>query len=280
MTKPVSSFDRAAGTYLRHAAVQGELARWLAEWLPSDRKGRALEVGAGPGVFTRFLLPWEGPLAATDLSPAMCAVGRKAFPGVAWRTMAAESPDPGPWDWIFSSSMLQWAADPASVFASWRRCLSPGGRVLGGLFAAESLPEWEALAGRAPLQWRTPAQWRTFVREAGLRLLRDEAQRRTCVYPSAGALARSLHRVGAAPERRLPAGKMRRLLADYGRLHPAPGGVGATWTFYRFEAEAGRRGQPDSFLHPRGPWAAGGSGRISELTVDEAPRMGKGTGPA
>ena len=136
------------------------MAEWLAQWIPSDRSGRALELGAGPGLFTRHLLPWRGALTASDLSGSMCSAGRMSVPGVAWEEMPAEAPTGGPWDWIFSSSMLQWVADPREVFAAWHACWLPGGRVLAGLFVEGSLPELGALAGEpAPLTWRKPAEW-------------------------------------------------------------------------------------------------------------------------
>lgn len=242
---PAPSFERAARGYGDHSRVQEAMAAWLAEWLPGARSGRVLEVGAGPGVFTRFLLPWQGPVLATDLSPAMCEAGRKAVPQVEWRPMAAESPATGPWDWIVSSSMLQWAEDPAAVFAAWRSRLAPGGRVLGGLFASGSLQEWAAVAGEpSPLKWRTADAWRGFVAGAGLRVLRDETERRTFLYPSARVFLRSLHGVGGAPARRLPPGRLRRMMGDYEARHRGPDGVGATWVFHRFEASAssGRNG--------------------------------------
>jgi malonyl-CoA O-methyltransferase len=234
----LSSFERAAATYLAHAGVQTAMAEWLAEWLPAERAGRALEVGAGPGIFTRLLLPWAGPLTASDLSPAMCAAGRGMLPDLRWRVMAAEAPEKGPWDWIFSSSLLQWTVDPAAVFGAWRACLAPGGRVLSGLFVKESLPEWRALAGdAAPLAWRTMAEWREHLNRAGFQILRDEAKKRVFTHPSAHAFLRSLHGVGAAPARRFSAGRLRRLLNDYEARHGTPQGAKATWTFYRFEAK-------------------------------------------
>jgi len=233
----LATFERAAATYLAHAGVQTAMAEWLAEWLPAERAGRALEVGAGPGIFTRLMLPWAGPLTASDLSPAMCAVGRGMLPEVRWRVMAAEDPEGGPWDWIVSSSVLQWAADPAAVFAAWHRCLPPGGRVLSGLFVKESLPEWQAVAGSgAPLAWRATAEWRAHLERAGFRVVRDEARKRVFTHPSARAFLRSLHGVGAAPARRFAAGRLRRLLLDYEERHGTPQGVKATWMFYRFEA--------------------------------------------
>jgi SAM-dependent methyltransferase len=234
----VDSFGRAASDYGRHAFVQTAMAAWLAEWLPTDRRGQALEMGAGTGGFTRHLLPWRGRLVASDLAPAMWAVGRTAFPQIEWREMAAETPDRGPWDWIFSSAMLQWVAQPGGLFAAWNDRLAPGGRVLGGLFVADSLPELNNLLGdESPIEWRTVDHWRRYLEEGGFRIVRDSSVPRTFFYPSAIALLRSVHGVGAAPVRRIAPGRLRRLLQDYEKRHAVVGGVSATWTFYRFEAE-------------------------------------------
>jgi malonyl-CoA O-methyltransferase len=232
-----ASFSRAAPDYRIHAEVQSALADWLAEWLPDPRSGRALELGAGPGLFTERLLPWTGEVLATDLSAAMCAAGRARLPDVAWAQAAAERPPRGPWDWIFASSMLQWVDDPVAVFCGWRDALAPGGRVLAGLFVAGSLPEWQSVAGAgAPLRWRAPEAWRMFLSEARLDLRRDEARVRGFTHPSARSFLRSVHGVGAAPSRRTSPAVLRRLLRDYERRHAVPGGVRSTWTFYRFEA--------------------------------------------
>jgi SAM-dependent methyltransferase len=233
------SFDRAAATYLEHAEAPAALARWVADWLPAERAGRALEVGAGPGVFTRLLLPWSGPVLATDLSAAMCAAGRSRVPEVRWRTMAAERPAAGPWDWILSSGMLQWAADPADVFGAWREQLAPGGRILAGLFASGSLPEWGGVAGDwSPIDWRTPQDWREAIAAGGLRIVRDGSDRREFRHASARDFLRALHGIGAAPRRRLGPGALRKILRDYEARFGNRTGVRATWAFYRFEAVA------------------------------------------
>jgi SAM-dependent methyltransferase len=241
MSVVTRSFDRAAPTYLANAAVQTELARWLSDWLPENRNGRAVEIGAGPGLFTRHLIPWSGPLTATDASPLMCAIGKNELPQVRWRRMSAESPNEGPWEWIFSSSMLQWAEHPAELFSAWRAQLAPGGRVLAGLFAAGSLSEWNELAGgAAPLTWRAAEAWRASIVDSGLRLRRDETERRPFRYPSALALLRSIHGTGGAPSRRFSPAALRRLLRDYESRHASADGVPASWVFYRFEAEKAR----------------------------------------
>ncbi len=233
-----ASFDRAARSYPAHARVQIALADWLAEWLPVRREGAALEIGAGTGLFTRRLLPWRGPLLATDLAPAMCEAGQTALPQANWRTLAAEAPEGGPWNWIFSSSMLQWAAEPEQIFAAWRDQLAPDGRILAGLFVEETLPELRELIGKPdPLLWRTVEEWRECLNRGGLRVVRDATERRVFRYPSTLSLLRDLHGTGTAPTRRVSPGWLRRLLREYELRHGSADGVCATWTFYRFEAD-------------------------------------------
>ncbi len=233
-----NSFGRAASGYRAYAKVQAALGDWVGEWLPVERAGRGLEIGAGPGLFTEKILDWPGGVTATDISAAMCVAGRERLPQVDWRVMAAEAPLPGPWAWIFSSGMLQWVHTPEDVFAAWRERLVPGGRVLAGLFAAESLSELRVVSGGCdPLVWRAPEVWRASLALAGLRIVRDDVLRREFGYASARDFLRTLHGVGAAPVRRFSVGRMRRLVRDYDAAFGEGNGVRATWTFYRFEAE-------------------------------------------
>jgi SAM-dependent methyltransferase len=203
-----------------------------------ERTGRALELGAGPGVFTRRLLPWAGALTATDMAGAMCREARVELPEVEWRVMLAEAPTGEPCDWIFTSSMLQWVENPRAVFAAWRQALKPGGRVLAGLFAEGSLPELRILTkGWTPLTWRMPEEWEESLALGGLRLVRAETEGRVFHHPSALHLLRSLHGVGAAPFPHFTAGRLRRIIRAYDAQHREAGGVRSTWVFHRFEAE-------------------------------------------
>ena len=235
----IASFDRAASGYGACAPVQAAMAAWLAEWLPESREGRALEIGAGSGLFTEKILDWPGGVTATDISPAMCAVGRQFLPQAKWSVMAAESPLAGPWDWIFSSSMLQWVRAPEQVFSDWRGCLVPGGRMLAGVFVEGSLSELRSVCGGfAPLEWRSSDLWRGYLEQAGFRMIRDETALRMFAYDSARELLRTLHGVGAAPVRHFSAGQLRRVLREYETDFGRPeGGVRASWMFYRFEVE-------------------------------------------
>ncbi|MBC8009572.1 MAG: methyltransferase domain-containing protein [Burkholderiales bacterium] len=228
------SFGRAAERYDSHAPVQSAMAAWLAEWLPERREGAALEIGAGTGLFTTRAQPWSRGYVASDGSAAMVAQGQARNPGMEWREMRAERVAGGPWAWILSSSMLQWADDPAAVLRGWRAALAPGGRVLTGFYVAETLPELRGLIGGAgPLVWRTHWAWRDAFREAGLSVVRDEVSRRTFEHGSAKDLLRTLHGVGAAPHRLVPPARLLGWLREKG---DAP--MAATWTFYRCEAES------------------------------------------
>ncbi len=233
----VATFNAAAARYRQHARVQQAMATWLAEWLPAQRQGRALEIGAGSGLFTERLVPWNGLLLATDLSPAMCAAGRSAVPAATWTIMSADALEGSGWNWMFSSSMVQWIARPEKVLARWRERLAPGGGILAGLYVADTLPEMRIATGReGPVHWRSVDDWRAVLACAGLQLVRDAVERRVFHYSSALELWRSLHAVGAAPGRRVPAGQLRRWLRDYDARFRSEAGVRATWTFYRFEA--------------------------------------------
>ena len=233
MKRIEESFGRAAAGYEAHAPVQAAMAAWLAGWLPEDRAGRALEIGAGTGLFTERTRPWAGPYVASDASAAMVRRGRERVPEVEWKELRAEQAAEGAWAWIFSSSMLQWAEDPAALLRVWRGALAPGGRVLAGFYVADTLPELrELLDHGGPLAWRTRWAWREAFRAAGLSVRRDEVSRRKFTYGSALELLRTLHGVGAAPHRLVPPARLLAWLRKQGE-----GPMEATWTFYRCEAE-------------------------------------------
>ena len=231
------SFSRAAPHYRQFAHVQVAMADWLAEWVPVERTGSALEVGAGTGLFTQRLLPWSGRYVATDLSPQMCGEGRHLVPAVEWSVMAAENPLPGPWDWIFNASMLQWVEDPADVLSAWRQALRPGGKIVAGFFVEGSLPELRQLTdGWAPLVWHGPKFWEDAIRQAGLRLVRSDCIERVFRHDSALEMLRGLHGVGASPVRRYGHGELRSLLRRYETEFRVGDQVRSTWQCYRFEA--------------------------------------------
>jgi malonyl-CoA O-methyltransferase len=235
----MNSFDQAAATYDRFALVQRDLAAWLADWLPAEKKGAALEVAAGTGFFTSHLTPWTGSLIATDISPAMIQRGERQCPEVTWRIADANNLPHFAFDWIFSSSFLQWAQEPAAMLSHWHSRLRPGGSMIAGLLVEPTLPElWELAGNLSPLPWRSAEVWKTALREAGLNLVRAETESRVFSYPSAFDLFASLRGTGAAPQVRLGPGRLRAIMTEYNRCFGRESKVIATWTFFRFEATA------------------------------------------
>ena len=232
-----SAFDLAAPEYIQHADIQRYSAKALSAWLPGIGTKKVLEVGAGPGVFTEYLLPWKDTLLVTDLSHQMCKVGKIKYPHLTWKSMDATSPVSGPWDLICSSSMLQWSEDPKALFLKWKKVMASKGRILGSLYIEGSIKEWGDVSKiKAPFKWRTDRDFRHCFLSAGFKCIRDEVETKQLLYPSAIAALKSIHHLGASPKPSVGAGKLRRLMKEYERRSGSSLGVPLTWVIYRFEA--------------------------------------------
>ena len=95
---------------------------------------RVLELAAGTGVLTSELvgdLP-GAEVIATDLNPAMVAIGRRRAPGATWREAdAIRLPfDDAQFDLIACQFGVMFFPDKRAAFAEARRALQPGGAFL------------------------------------------------------------------------------------------------------------------------------------------------------
>jgi len=237
MSSVVSAFDNASLDYLKYAHIQKYAAASLARWLPESREGSVLELGAGPGVFTHYLVPWKGSVCATDASEAMCSLGKMHIPSVSWKCSNANTPLEGPWDMLCSSSMLQWITEPVVMLSHWKSVLAPKGRILCSLFVEGTLSEWESVTGlKPPLVWRTPVEWEQTLHLTGFKVIRQETETKVIFSSSAIRSLKSIHKLGASPQRRLGVGHLRRLIIDYEQRFKTAYGIQSTWVIYRFEA--------------------------------------------
>jgi len=228
----IASFDRAAESYTAFAAPQAALASTLAAWVaPTERKGRALEFGAGPGLLTERLLPWAGSYCATDASAAMLARGRACCPSVAWKLCDARDPaNVGPADWLFACGLLQWLPDPATTLRLWHSQLAPGGHLAVGIWLPGTLGELASLLPEAsPVRWRSAHEWAALLSSAGFTLERSETWEHLSLHPSALDFLRAVHAMGLAPRRAVGPGRLRSALRTYDLRFAIPGGVRATW---------------------------------------------------
>lgn len=238
-THTPSGFARKSHSYDGHAHAQADAAKWLSEWLPATNHLSCLEFGAGTGLFSQYLDGRFAPLCCTDMSAEMLERCQQRLPNIstqvsnAWKAPQQTAPT---WQLIVSSSLLQWAPDPVEVLRNWKCQLSPGGRILIGLFIDPSLKEMRAVYPQAaPFEWRSFDHWQQSARDAGLHILRSESREQVYHYPSALAFWRSLHDTGTTVSRKTPVGSLRKILRNYEATYRTPKGVPASWTTGRME---------------------------------------------
>jgi len=241
------NFSRRAATYAENASVQRDAAKWLAEWIDDEFLPRAniIELGAGTGFFTKKLVEKNLRVTATDISPEMVEHGKRACPEATWEICDGWTLPTDAFDWIFSSSLLQWMPRPKETLRGFYNALRSGGKMLHGFFVSPTLAQLYSLANRDffPLRWRTETEWLENFEQAGFRILRAETNASRVIYPSAKAFLRRLHDSGvtAVSDKKMPAGTLRNLLRDYEEKFSAHEigvpAVYATWNFLRIECE-------------------------------------------
>jgi len=232
MTDIIANFNRSALAYETLARPQALLAAELAQLVPpTERHGRALEFGAGPGLFTEQVQPWNGDYLATDAAAAMVQRGRIRCAAATWRQQDARTAAKvEPVDWLFACNLLQWFEHPETVLRSWRTTLRPGGHLVVAVLLRGTLGELSGVLPEVPpLIEKTATQWQALVSKAGFAVEASRSWDYVSVYPSALAFLRSMHAMGFAPRRLVGPGRLRAALRAYDQQYAGPGGVRATW---------------------------------------------------
>ena len=232
-------FDACAHSYDAYAAPQRNFAARVAEFIEVRPREDVVELGAGTGALTIRIcgFPNAG-VRATDASPAMAELGRKAAAAARWSVLDAfESAVPEAALQI-SSGLLQWAAEPREVLRGWGAALKPGGRLVHAFPCDPCLEEWRALVPASPVLWRGKDDWEELFAAAGLRVRRAQIWIEPVIFPSALDMLRALHRSGVTGRTRLGPGRLRQALRDYEIRHQVSGGVLSTWAWLAVEAEA------------------------------------------
>ncbi|WP_246167948.1 methyltransferase domain-containing protein [Thermosulfurimonas marina] len=213
-------FRRALPGYEKQARIQAEAAARLLEAVCgiSSSWPRILEVGCGPGLFTRPAcerLEFEIYLAC-DLLPEC----RSKLPrGVFFVVADGEAPPVSPeaFHLVVSSSVIQWFRRPREGLLALARALAPGGVLAVSTFGPETLKEMPGR--RRPPGLLSLETWLSF-KPPSFRLLAAERALRRISWESPGELLRYLKETGVAGG--LPPGELgplRRWLSGPGPFH-------------------------------------------------------------
>ncbi|WP_457963457.1 class I SAM-dependent methyltransferase [Arthrobacter sp. D1-29] len=114
----------------------------IADWAATIR-GPVLDMGCGPGQWTKFLADQGAAVEGIDLVPSFIEQAKERYPGVPFRVASLRNP--GVPDG-YASGILAWYSlihcEPdqiASVLQELARRLAPGGLLLVGLFEGQEI---------------------------------------------------------------------------------------------------------------------------------------------
>lgn len=151
-----AAFDREAGRYDRHAALEREVGSRLMERLDFQRRDpeRIIDLGSGTGLFSSALKRRfrKAEVVGLDASMAMSqALSRRSGFRHPLRAVCADLSlmpfaDRSA-DLLFSNLALQWSQNLGSLIAEFRRVLRPGGLLLFSSLGPVSLRELKSAAG-------------------------------------------------------------------------------------------------------------------------------------
>ncbi|UNS95577.1 methyltransferase domain-containing protein [Streptomyces tubbatahanensis] len=158
MTEPSSYHRATADAYDAVAVLYADLARNALDGFPLDRAvlaafadtvrasgpGPVAELGCGPGSLTAHLRDLGLDVFGVDLSPALLALAREAYPDLRFEIGAMEAldVDDGRLRGIVSWYSVIHAPprDLPAYFEEFRRVLAPGGTLLLAFFESEGEP--------------------------------------------------------------------------------------------------------------------------------------------
>lgn len=137
------SFGKARDSYIGAARLQQKVALDALALLAKTSQGHLVDLGCGPGWLHPKLSDYCQQFSAVDLSPDMLAKAAelglaKAYIQADAATLPLQSASV---DKLFSSLMLQWCKDPASVLGQIKRVLKAKGQFVITTLVDGSLAE-------------------------------------------------------------------------------------------------------------------------------------------
>ena len=206
------TFDRLASLYDGHAALEQEVASRLLDRLEFHRltPQRIVDLGCGTGQASAGLKKrfTKAQVIGLDSSHAML-VQLQRRSGILRRLravcadMSALPLADQSSELLFSNLAMQWCPDPVSLFAEFRRVLTPGGMLLFSSFGPASLGElraaWAQADGTAQtMEFVDILQVGDALMAAGFQEPVIDADRITVSYPDIDSLVRELEATGTS----------------------------------------------------------------------------------
>jgi malonyl-CoA O-methyltransferase len=206
------TFDRLASLYDGHAALEQEVASRLLDRLEFHRltPRRIVDLGCGTGQASAGLKKrfTKAQVIGLDSSRAMLVQLRRRS-GVLRRLkavcadMSALPLADQSSELLFSNLAMQWCPDPISLFAEFRRVLTPGGMLLFSSFGPATLRElsaaWAQSDGTAQtMEFVDILQVGDALMAAGFQEPVIDAERITVSYPDIDSLVRELEATGTS----------------------------------------------------------------------------------
>ena len=253
------NFEKAAATYERAALVQNAmgaelmavLGRTLKEYDLAPCWQQALEIGCGPGNFTKLLLeslPSLKRLTLNDLSSALVAAacervsGRSGADGCQVNSCQVDSVVgdltqgttlEACYDLVVSNATFQWFADLDAALMKLKELAAPGGYLVYSSFLAGTMRELSELLGRG-LNYLTADQAHT-VLERHCEVLHFCTQTVVQHFDSSFHLLRHFKDTGvnSLGDKPLPPSELRRFMLRYEQHYSdESGAIALTWQPY------------------------------------------------
>jgi len=148
-----NAFSKASYKYHRNADLQKQtaerLARSIEPWKYTIPPGKVLEVGAGSGFLSNYLIKIfrDREIIVSDLSSEMLSICKKTTESsekTIFKVIDAEKiqPDNELFSFIAGNFVAQWFRDPAYTLGRLCETLVPGGLMLMAFPGSQSFPEW------------------------------------------------------------------------------------------------------------------------------------------